>query len=61
MKKSFKRIVRTNILYKLYEIDEGGFQAALPFQFNCQIRFPLSGLISDYPEFLHLFFKNLPA
>lgn len=39
MKKSFKRIVRTHLLYKLYAIDERGFQAALPFQFNCKIHF----------------------
>lgn len=39
MKKSFKRIVRTHLLYKLYAIDERGFQAALPFLFNRQIRF----------------------
>ncbi len=39
MKKSFKRIVRTHLLYKLYAIDECRFQAALPFQFNRQINF----------------------
>ena len=39
MKKSFKRIVRTHLLYKLYAIDERGFQAALPFQFNCKSTF----------------------
>ena len=39
MKKSFKRIVRTHLLYKLYAIDERGFQAALPFQFKNKIHF----------------------
>ena len=47
MKKSLRPIARTNLLPKLYAIDERGFQAALPFQFKNKIRFPWSKLISD--------------